>query len=185
MGKYVTLSGVKSWGDWETDTDDSLIDDMIDASYDIINNYTGRVFNASGATVVTYNRRTDYLGRFGSGKLELAQDLADELVSINSDAGYRIEYLPWTGPPYDTLVMVSGSFNYPRVRMTGYWGYSKTPPDAIKEANYRLVKWLYDMRQSNRSDTVIITPDGQVLLPEGLPTDVITILNPYRKVRLG
>lgn len=180
---YVTLSGFRNYASFETTSDDTLLQDILDACDVIINNFTGRKFNASGTTVVNYNKKTDFIGRFDGSTLYFKEDLADELVSTNIvDA--KIEYLPIDGPPYNTMVLISGSYPNVNTRLTGYWGYSKTPPAPIQIAELRLAKWIYDQRESSNSQNVIITPEGQVLLPAGLPDDVITILNPYRKVRV-
>ena len=92
------------------------------------------------------------------------------------------DYLPEDGPPYYGIFKTDGSWAYPTVTIKGYWGYSKAPPPDIELACLRLSKWLYDQRDTTTGSAAIVTPDGQVLLPQGLPSDVLTLLKPYKKV---
>jgi hypothetical protein len=95
-----------------------------------------------------------------------------------------VTYLPANEPPYYAIINESGSWTSP-ITVTGYWAYSRIPPVDIELACLRLSKWMYELRETTRGDAAIVTDVGAVLLPAGLPVDVITLLAPYRKVRLA
>ncbi len=103
-----------------------------------------------------------------------------DLDVINPD---NVLYIPENIPPYYALELTEDT--WPSVvEVNGYWGYSKTPPPDIEIACLRLVKWLYDLRDTSQGAAVIVTPEGRVLLPQGLPSDVVTLLAPYVKLRV-
>ena len=179
---YITLSGFKTYKDFDTDSEDGLLQDLIDSAYTIVNDYTGRVFDVSTVTGRTFSRYTNYPSRFANQTLYLDEDLVGEATYITDSP--TVLYLPENDDPNYAIFLTEGAWNSTAVTVSGYWGYSKTAPTAIQQASLRLTQWLYDMRSTNRGDAVIITPEGQVLLPQGLPQDVVTILAPYRKVRV-
>ncbi len=183
MSSYTTLSAVKSWADFKTDTDDDLLDSLIDTASDIIERYTGTKFavNASDHIFYRYGGYSD--NKFDGRTLLFHEWLADEAEDITDSPS--VIYLPEDGPPYYGCYLYEGSWAYPSVTINGHWAYSKTAPPSIEQACLRLVKWLYDMKDAYTGAEAIITPEGQVLLPSGLPYDVAIILAPFKGLALA
>ena len=177
---YTTLEALKDFAGFEEDDDDELLNALILSATQIIENYTDRVFKIDDETTQSFSRLRNVSTRFNGATLYFFTELADEASAITDSP--TVVYLPEDGPPYYAMVITDGSWADTTVSVTGYWGHSKTVPPAVEMACIRLSKWLYDMKDTSSGNAVIITPDGQVLLPQGLPQDVVTILKPYRKV---
>ena len=62
--------------------------------------------------------------------------MADTAVSFSG--GATVTYMPEDGPPYWGCYKTDGSWDYPVETINAYWGYSKTPPEAIKQAMLKL-----------------------------------------------
>ena len=177
MTDYTTLATIRSFGSFVSTGDDALLSAMITAASGMIDNYCGRVFATASPTDRTFYKDD---GRFAGDTLHLDEDLAEAAVTISDDPTVR--YLPSNSFPAYAIVLTDGSWADPTV-VNGYWGYTKTTaPDDIQIACLRLTKWLYELRETTQGTAVVVTPDGQVLLPQGLPDDVKSILAPYRKV---
>ena len=178
---YTTLSALKSFGGFDGDSEDSLLSALIASATSAIENYTQRKFDADEETNHTFSRLNMPIeSRFSQETLFFHVELADEASSITDSP--TVTYLPEDGPPYWGMYKSDGSWAYPTVTITGYWGYSKTPPPDVEMACLRLSKWLYDMKDTAQGQAAVFTPDGQILLPQGLPSDVLALLKPYRKV---
>lgn len=179
---YVTLSALKSFGGFEGTDEDTLLTTLINAATKAIENETGRIFQLDAEyEQVFYRYNGMEFNRFDGQKLYFYETLAYAPSAITDSP--TVVMLPEDGPPYYGMYLVEGTWAYPYVGVTGYWCYSTTPPEPIQYACMRLAKWMYDMRTSGRTDQVVITPEGQVLLPQGLPDDVLSILAPYKQVR--
>lgn len=179
---YTTLEALKSFGGFEEDSEDELLDAMIGSATEIISNYTQRVFQIDDETTQDFSRLTRMPGesRFSGQAVYFYEELADVASAITDSP--TVSYFPEDGPPYYGFLITDGSWAYPTVTVTGYWGYSRTPPPDIEMACLLLSKWLYDSKDTATGSTAVITPEGKVLLPQGLPSAVVKILKPYRKV---
>lgn len=180
---YVTLSGYKQFATIESNDEDGLLITLISGASNIIDRITGRTFGADTISSKDF-RKTPYDTPFYKDVLVLDEDLADDATFITGTPS--VYYLPINGPPYHTLVLETGEGYWDTsetITISGYWGYSKNPPEEIQIATLRLTEWLYELRQTSRGTAVVVTPEGQVLLPQGLPNDILTILEPFRKLR--
>ena len=175
---YTTLAALKSFGGFD-DEEDVKLNALIGSATQIIENYTDRKFEVDDETTQDFTRVASVRTRFAGQTLFFYEELAEEASAITDSP--TVIHLPEDGPPYYGITITDGSWAYPTVTVTGYWGASKTPDSGIEIACLRLSKWLYDMSEGGGSEA-IFTPEGQVLLPSGLPQDVITILKPYKKV---
>jgi len=176
---YITLEALKAFGGFEDDDENEKLSAMIESATTIIENYTDRIFEINSETTQDFSRVAGVTSRFSGNSLYFYTELAEAASAITDSP--TVIYLPEDGPPYYSLYLTDGAWAYPTVTVTGYWGYSKTVSPAIEIACLRLSKWLYEMGEGGGSEA-IFTPEGQVLLPQGLPQDVITILKPYKKV---
>ena len=178
---YTTLASLKSWAGFDDDSEDVVLEALIGSATSIIENYTQRKFEIDSETDQAFSRlRLHQESRFNGAMLYFYDELADEASAITDSP--TVTYVPEDGPPYYGMYKSDGSWAYPTVTVTGYWGYSKEPPPDIEIACLRLVKWLYDMKDTTQGSAAIITPEGKVLLPQGLPADIMKILAPYRRI---
>jgi len=179
---YTTVAEVKTFCEVVGAGDDTLLTAILAAAEAWIENKTGRVFDAAAASDQTYTRlHTDH-SRFDGKKLYFYSETADDLVSITDSP--TVLMLPENGPPYYGCMLTDGSWAYPTVTINAYWGYSKTPPSDIELAVWRICKWMYDM-QNTQSGELVIAPDGQVMIPEGVPGDIMALIQPYIKVGIA
>lgn len=178
---YTTLEALKSFGGFEEDDEDVLLEALIGSATAVIENYTQRKFEIDSETTQDFSKlNMPTESRFSGATLYFYEELAEEASAITDSP--TVLYLPEDGPPYYGMYKTDGSWAYPTVTVTGYWGYSKTPPADIEIACLRLSKWLYDLKDTSSGTSAVITPEGQVLLPQGLPSDVLALLKPYKKV---
>jgi hypothetical protein len=178
--EYTSLQALKNFGGFEGEEEDDLLLALIQSATGIIETRTGRIFKVEAEADQIFSRYAGVSNRFDGNMLYFYKELADEASAITDSP--TVVHLPENGPPYYGIRKVEGSWAYPAVTVTGYWGYSKTPPPDIEMACLRLAKWLYDMKDTHAGNSAIITPEGKVLLPQGLPSDVMALLKPYVKV---
>ena len=178
---YTTLDAFKSFAGFDEDDEDELLAALIDSATYVIENFTQRKFDADEATDQTFSRlNLPNESRFSGDSLYFYEEMADEAVTISDTP--TVTYMPEDGPPYWGMYKTDGSWSYPTVTINAYWGYSKTVPPDVEMACLRLAKWLYDLKDTSQGSAAVITPEGSVLLPSGLPNDVVQLLKPYKKV---
>ena len=181
---YATKETLQSWAGYTDGVEETLLDDLLGKAKAIIDNYTQTTFDVGADTDQTYTRYKSNPtgGQFNGRALYFHDWLADEATSITDSP--TVVYLPEDGPPYYGCFLVDGSWAYPTVTINGLWGFSESGsvPEDIEMACLRLAKWLYEMKDTTQGSAAVITPEGRVLMPEGLPNDVKTLLEPYRKV---
>ena len=180
---YTTLAEVKTFCKVEGTGDDTLLTALMNSAEQIVEHYTGTVFDVASATDQTYTRyHTDEESRFNGRTLYFYDYLATSTGVTITDSPTVI-YLPEDGPPYYGCRITDGSWAYPTVTVNGKWGYSESGsvPADIEVAVWGICKWLYDAGDSQSSE-MIVTPEGQVLIPDGMPSWIQVLLNSYRKV---
>ena len=175
---YTTVEALKDFAGYDNSEDDHL-DALIGSATQIIDDFTNRTFQVDDETVQTFSKIHGVPTQFYNTTLWFHEELAEEASAITDSP--TVVYLPENGPPYYACVLSDGSWAYPTVSITGYWGATRVPDPAIEFACLRLSKWLYDMGEGGGSEA-IFTPEGQVLLPSGIPQDVVTILKAHKKV---
>jgi len=186
--RYTTVAAAQLFGDFIDEEEDLLLNALILSASKIIDRYCRRVFAAADETIRTFRRSTRWDDPMDGPLLMVDEDLAEAASLIqNPDdltwaptVTYRLE----NNPPFWGIVLDEGT--WPQVvNITGYWVFSKTPPPDIEFACLRLVKWLYDLKDTTKGSIPVVTPDGKVLLPEGLPSDIRSILNPYKRLQVA
>ena len=182
---YTTLAEVKTHCEVSGNGEDTYLTAVMNAAEVFIENYTGRVFDADAEAEVDYNRyhRMPGESRFHGNMLYFYTECADTPSAITDSP--TVIMVPETGPPYYGMYITDGAWAYPTVTVKSYWGYSKTAPADIELAVWMICKWLYDARHSTDTDAVVVSANGQVLIPQGVPKDILAILDPYKKMVLA
>ncbi len=203
---YVTIAECIEYGgfdsdfssdasDFDKDQSYTLLENLIPRAQAIIDEYTGRTFEAS-SDIRYFDASEDVRGM----TLLLDEDLLwDTDVTITNGDGTSFKDSDYvTEPRNDNPVWgitLLGSTGYDweesadgdvenAISVDGKWGFSAAPPNDIKHATIRLVRWLYKQRTGEiESDSPLITPQGIMVMPAKLPSDVLAILNLYRKPR--
>ena len=182
---YTSVQALRRFGNFTATKDDVTLVAVIAAASRAIERYCGRKFGADTPASHIFTARwlgTTWVTPFDGQILYLDDDLAEAPSSITGSP--TVTYLPPNEPPYYAIILDTGAWDYP-ITVTGYWAYSKVPPPDIELACLRLSKWMYELRETTRGDAAIVTDVGAVLIPAGLPVDVITLIAPYRKVRMA
>ena len=170
---YAVLSELKQYASISSVSDDDVLVDALNAAHSVIDNYTHRTFESSAETDRDFTRLEipGVSNRFNGRLLMLDGDLAAAPSAI-TDAP-TVLVLPQNEFPIYALLLTDGAWAYPTVTVTGHWAYSTSAPADIKQACLRLADWIYDLREGTEGPVAIVTPDGQVLVPGGLPDDVL------------
>ena len=191
----VTRAIVKTYLGISSTDDDDLVDDLIENAQSVIENYTGRVFDTSSATVKKFDAVADVSVRnlyFPEG-LELAAEPTSvtngDGTALVADTDYIVK--PSNAFPAYGLMMLQSSSNWWQGKSNGdmanaisinaKWGYSVSGsvPNAIVQAATRLSSFLYRQRDTSSDGDRPLIVDGVTILPSALPRDVTQILNPY------
>lgn len=179
MADYTTVDAVKAYLRITTDSDDTLLADLIRRACRIIDDHCARRFDSWVETRVYDATNAQITGH----TLLLDADLL-ALTALTNGDGSAIDLAatilrPVNWPPYFGISLREGSgLNWVTssapgcaIRVTGTWGYAETVPEPIEHAAVRLAAWLYRQRDGSASD-------------ELLPRDVRDLLAPYIRLRL-
>ncbi len=186
--EYTTVAAAKAFGEFEGNDEDAMINALILSASSIIGQYTKRTFAVGSTTTRTFRRSRVYDDPIDGPVLLLDTDLAeaaDDIIDPN-DATWvpTVFYREENNPPYWGIELEEDRWPQ-ETEITGYWGYSRTPPVDIEYACLRLVKWLYDLRDTTEGQLPVVTPEGRVLLPQGIPSDIMAIILPYVRLQVG
>lgn len=188
-----------------TDTDHaSMVGDILNWAIQIVESTTGRVFAAASSDVETkyFDAELDVDGQtlyLGSNDLLSVSNDTDGNPVIDcggTDTVYASDviYLPVNGTPKNAIKLRGDSGktwtweNDPddALSVKGLWAYSADPPQDIWFAIMRLCKWMYDQRKTtNEIDRPLLTESGNIIMPQKLPQDVMSVLLHYRKIKVG
>jgi|GEM_PF-668165 len=90
-----------------------------------------------------------------------------------------------SGPPYYAIRLKADSDYYWEqdtdywISVLGSWGWSTTPPPDIVQACIRWAAWLYHLKDAPVYETTIFPESGAMVIPRGLPSDIVDALQPY------
>lgn len=172
-----------------TTTDDNLLRDLLERASKRIDDYTGRVFEASTETRYFDSDAYDA----NSKLLWVDKDLLTITTLTNGDDdGTTIpstEYWLWPRnetPYYAIRLKADSSYTWEWdtdgwVSVLGTWGFSTTPPDDIVHATIRFVAYYYHQKDSGIYETQSFPEAGVVVVPSGMPTDVKDVLDHYKR----
>jgi len=190
---YATLAQVKDYLDIGADTDDVLLQNLIDRAEIAIETYTRRVFEAE--TQTRYYERSD-LDDSGFTLL-VDRDLLTITTLTNGDSSATV--IPATEywlvprnrtPKHGIRLKMDSTYSWEFdtdywVTVVGTWGYSTTAPYDIVQATIRLVAYYYAQKDAQVFDVTAVPEAGVITVPQGMPRDVERMLQPYMRLGLA
>jgi len=188
MTAYTDLETLKTYHGIESESDDVILQSLINAASAWIDATCHRVFAASANTTRYFDAEKDVEGQ----TLHLDYDLC-AINSVTNGDGTTVsasEYVtePRNYAPYYALTLKASStvaWTYSTtpenaIAISGKWAWSVEAPDQIKHACNRLAAWMYRQRDNpaDMSNTVR-SESGVYLVPSKMPSDVAAMLSPY------
>lgn len=188
MGDYTNTTDLKTYCGIRSSDHDTILDGIVTAVTKVIDNYTGRKFNVTTNSTRTFREWDEFSGAdfldnpFDGDVLWLDEELAAQVSASDITGSPSVHYIPENEPPYYALILGSDTSEWSNpTSITGPWGYSTDIPSDIANAALVLGKHIYESREATEGPQMIVTPDGHVLMPKGIPNDVAMILDKYRK----
>jgi maltoporin len=195
---YITATDLKNYMKISGSSDDTQLALFADRAQHVVDSYTHRVFEWSGAGTVKKFTPVSYLDGgdlYDMYTLSLGLNECFELTSITNGDGVAIStsdvvLLPQNiTPKYAIRIKSSANKTWTytttieeSVSITAKWSYSATPPADIVQAALRIGAYLYRQRDGTPdSDRPIVSADGVVLSAPRIPSDVLELLRPYRR----
>lgn len=186
---YASLSQVKNYLGITVTSDDGLLTEIIARAEGIIDARTGRHFEAETDTKYFGADALDgaLLYLWGYDLLTVTE-LTDGSGAVVDPINYRLE--PRNSTHSYVIRLLNGmTWNLTdgdaEVTVTGTWGYSQTAPEDVVHACVRLSAFIYRQKDTSADvDRPLITGDGVTIMPSGVPKDVMSILDGYRR-RIG
>lgn len=189
MAAYCSVPDVATALNIVTDDDDAQLIRLTEAASDWIDRYCGL---PSGAFAVAADTTRQYLACDVRGDELLLDAPCLSVTSIvNGDYGavpsngyrlwpvnfprhWRIQLLSTYGSVWDV------DEDTDSVSVTGKFGYSLTPPAAVREAAIMLAGWLHKRYQAALQDNGVSPELGQLVYSEAMPKQVQALLAPFR-----
>ena len=183
---YASLKQLKDYLGITTNSDDSLLQELVTRAAGIIDAYTGRHFEA--VTDTRYFQETDVDGNdlplYSDDLLTITKLTNGDGVEITS-ADYRL-FPRNSNPKWLIKLDESKSWSFStgdsEISVAGTWGWSATAPADIQHACVRLSAFLYRQKDTSADiDRPMVTGDGVTIMPSGLPSDVQKLLDRYKR----
>ena len=168
----------------------ALIETLVAAVQQMIDNYTGRTFEAAADSTRYFTVGRDTEGSY----LWFDEDIASITTVTNGDPDSTevtsSEYttFPRNETPYYGIKILRSAakvWQYDEdhedaISVLGKWAYSTTAPADIIQAAHLWIAHLYDRRLSEDGDLVIV-PGTSVSISRCVPPSVRMILDSYRR----
>jgi hypothetical protein len=192
---YCTKAQVKTYLGISEATDDDLIDDLIDRAQKAIETYTDRIFKVGSDSTRYFTVGVDTVERTLFFDEDLCQITSIVTNADDGSGGTTLETTdyhtkPRNETPYYAVKLASSSsesWDYTDdpedgITVTGWWGYSVTPPADIVHACIRLASYYYRQKDAQIFDVTAMPSAGVMTVPQGMPKDVKVVLDPYRRL---
>lgn len=168
-------------------SDDTVIEDFIEAASRQIDTFTGRTF---------YARTETRLYSVPSGReLKLDDDLLTITTLTNGDdatiAATEYNLIPVNISPKRSIKLKASADTFWTldsdgntefvISVTGTWGYVATTPDDIKQACLMMTNKLYRRYGPGETGVATITAAGLVITPQNMPPMAASTLRKYQK----
>jgi len=190
---YCTLDDLKTYlGITSRDTDDALLYSIITRAQQYIDTHCKRKFEASADTTKYLDAVEDvdgyvlYLGAAGDLCAITSVTNGDDTVLAATD--YVTQPRSYT--PYHALRLLASSgytWTYDddhenAITIVGKWAYSTSAPNDIVQACVRLAAWFYHQKDNSADLDRPVIAGNSTILPARMPTDVMELLAPYRRL---
>lgn len=190
---YINVAQLKSYLGISVDLegDDALLQTFVNAA-------VATVENIAGFSFAVANTSTRYFDPPLSGSWSKRRDLvfdtwlaATPTSVTNGDATSVASSSYVTVPvnylPIHTLRLKSNADVYwtydespeNAIAVTGYWGWSRTPPEDILRATTRIAAFFYRQKDSQIFDHTAFTELGPIRMKSELPEDAVRALDRY------
>lgn len=174
--------------------DNTLLDTLIAAAQSAVDSYCKRSFEGTTQTRYYGWEAIDRAGRLRLDDDLLTTTTGSATVITNGDTGatvitstqYRLE--PWNTTSKRLVKLLSASgvgwqFGTDgRVSVAGTWGFTTAAPNDVVQATKRLAAYFYRQKDSQVFDVTAMPGMGEMIIPKGMPADVVKLLKPYRRV---
>ena len=189
---YTTLADLKEYLGISVATDDDLLTDFITRAQQAIDTHCLRTFEASGDTTKKLDAVEDVDGM--TLYVRAAGDLCAITTVTNGDGTVlaATDYVtqPRSITPYYGLRLLASSgyaWTYSTdpenaISIAGRWAYSTTAPADIVQACARLAAWYYHQKDNSADLDRPVIAGNATVLPARLPSDVLQMLAPYRRL---
>ena len=189
---YVSLAEFKAYENiTSTDaTDDTVIEDIIEAASRYIDAQSGRTFYARSET------RYYSVPHEEARRLEVDDDLLSIATLTNGDAVVipATEYYLWprnVNPKTAIIIRQLSTYTWATnstgeteyvISVVGSWGYSTAAPDDVKNACMQISLALYKRRHGeNMQVATTITAGGVFITPRDIPSAALAVIERYRR----
>lgn len=186
---YATLSEIKRYLGISSTDDDALLATLSDAASRMIDNLTGRTFEAPADTT-RYHTEDNVDG----DTLWFDTDVA-AITSITNGDGVVVASTNWrTKPrnqtPYYAVELkedssVTWDTDSGDIAVVGRFAYSTTAPDVVAQVCVRIVAYLYRQKDNMGELDRAIIAGNTTLLPAELPRDILIMLASYKRTGGG
>lgn len=190
---YTEVALVKQYLEITSNELNSLIEKCVDATTQVIDSYCRQPFESTGNNSA-YTRYFHAVNDVCENRTVLRLDYPlAEIDSILNGDGTTItsdQYVtqPYVDTPYHCIVLTDGttwtytSTPWGAIQVTGRWAYSINTPEEIALAATELAAFYFQKRQSNMdSDRAVVSDDGVLMLPDGIPRHIRTKLEPFKR----
>lgn len=189
---YCDLQSITEYLGITETTDDSLLSSLANSAKAMIDRYCNRSFSATTNTTRYFDAMRDVNG----ATLYLDADLC-AINSITNGDGVVVSDSQYTTEPRNTtpyyairLLKSSGKAwatntsgdSEDAIAISGKWAYSLEAPDDIVQVQIRLTAYLYRQKDNAGDLDRAIVAGNNTILPAQLPSDILRMLTPYRKV---
>jgi hypothetical protein len=189
---YVTLSDLKAYAGISTSGDDALLTTMLAAAQAAVDAYCHQPFEATVDDTRYYDPTQDVRYR----TLYLDGPLC-AITSITNGDGYQLVAADYVTEPNNMTPFYGITLKVNRpvlwtwttsvedaIRVTGKWAYSLTADANIQQATKRLATWYYRGRDNALDLDRAVIVGNATIAPTRIPADVMTLLEPYKRLVL-
>jgi hypothetical protein len=180
----------------DLNSDDPLLESLLGRGQAAIEHYTHRLFEAASDTTKLFDAQLDTSDHYmvldwTPYGLDLCQ-----ITTVTNGDGTTVaasayvtnprNETPWYGLRFKLNSGLYWTFDADpenAISIVGRWAYSVTAPSDIVQATVRMAAYLYRQKDTGPFDVTAIPGSGVIEVPQGMPRDVVKMLEPYRRLR--
>lgn len=188
----ITRAEFKTYLGITTTDDDDLIDGLLLSAQKFIEQETHKIFDASTITTRYFTWGDDT--NDDSLILYLDHDLAEVSTITNGDgttvSSSAYNLWPLNRVPYREIRLLPSSgiawtFDTDpdaAISVAGYWGWSKTADDQIKQLAKRVTGFFYRQKDAQAYDLAGFSELGTIRVKHQMPLDILQMLTYYQEL---